>query len=339
MRFLYLLCFLTAQALQAQTSQLQTPEAQTAQVQTSHSDPAREQPAHGPPAPTDAVITINGFCADPAPPQPTPCETIITRAEFDQLTQALDPDMPPELRLKVAEAYARMLRMAAVAEQRGLDKTPAFAEELRYARLQLLSQDLTRTLHQDAENIPNAEIEAYYRANHASFEQATLARIFIPRSARGPSPSENGMLQLAADLRARAANGVDPDQLETEAYTAAGIPGTAPHTRMENVRRATLPPSHEMVMSLTPGEVSELISDPNGGHFIYKMISKETLSLQQAQPEIDKQLSDQRYREATRSFSTDVTFDDAYFATYATPHRHQRDRRDLLQLRGQGTSR
>jgi hypothetical protein len=136
------------------------------------------------------------------------------------------------------------------------------------------------------------------------------------------------MLQLAADLRARAAHGDDPDRLETEAYTAAGIPGTAPHTRMENVRRATLPPSHEMVMTLGPGEVSELISDPDGGHFVYKMLSKEILSLQQARPEIRNQLSEQRYREATRSFSGDVTFNDTYFASYATPHRHQRERRD-----------
>ena len=287
MRFPYLLCLLTAQVLHAQTPQVQIPQLQNSQVQTSPEQTSYADPAHAQPAPEDAVITINGFCADPAPPQPTPCQTIITRAQFDQLTQALDPGMPTELRLKVAEAYARMLRMAAIAEQRGLDKTPAFAEELRYARLQLLSQDLTRTLHQDAENIPDAQVETYYRDNQASFEQATLARIFIPRAAHGPNPSEDKMLQLAADLRARAAHGADPD----------------------------------------------------GGHFIYKMISKETLSLQQAQPEIHKQLSDQRYREATRSFSTDVTFNDTYFATYATPHRHQRDRRDLLQLRGQGTSR
>jgi hypothetical protein len=315
----YFVCLLTAQVLHAQTSQ----------VQTSHAQTSTEQPAHAQPAPEDAVITLNGFCAAPAPPQATPsCQTIITRTQFEQLTQALDPDMPPELRLKVAEAYARMLRMAAAAEQRGLDKTPAFAEELRYARLQLLSQDLTRALHQDAENIPDAEVEAYYRDNHASFEQATLARIFIPRAARGPNPSEDKMLQLAADLRARAAHGADPDQLETEAYTAAGIPGTAPHTRIESVRRATLPPSHEMVMTLAPGEVSELISDPDGGHFIYKMLSKDTLSLQQARPEIHKQLSEERYREATRSFSGDVTFNDAYFDSYSTPHRRQRARRD-----------
>ncbi len=297
-RFPYFLCLLATQAVHAQT------------------------------APETPVITISGFCENHTPPQPNPCQTVVTRAQFEHLTQALAPDMPPELRLKVAETYARIMRMAAAAESRGLDQTPAFAEELRYARLQLLSQDLTLVLHQDAETIPDAEVDAYYHDNQASFEQATLARIFIPRAARGQNPSDDKMLHLAEDLRARAARGADPDQLETDAYTAAGIPGTAPHTKMEYVHRATLPPSHEMVMTLAAGEVSELISDPAGGHFIYKMLSKQTLSLQAARPEIHKQLSDQHYLETTRRFSDDVTFNDTYFASYSTPHRHQRARRD-----------
>ncbi len=296
MRFPYFLCFLAARAVYAQV------------------------------APEAAVITIDGFCGDPVPRQGDPCQTVVTRAQFEQLTQALDPDMPAQLRLKVAEAYARMMRMAAVAEQRELDKTSGFAEEMRYARLQLLSQDLSRVLRQNAENISDADVEAYYRENRSSFEQASVARIFIPRTKRGKNRSEDEMLQIAADLRGRAARGADPDKLEIEAYTAAGIPGTAPHTIVPNVRRAMLPPSHEKVMSLSPGEVSELLSDPGGGHFIYKMVRKETLSLQEARPEIRKQLSEQRYREAMRRFSGDVAFNDAYFSSYATPHRHQRER-------------
>ena len=97
-------------------------------------------PAYGQvlqPGPEDAVMTINGFCSTPGHPG-DPCQTVVTRAQFEQLTEALQPGMPPDLRLKVANAYARMMRMAAVAEQRGLDKTPAFAEEMRYARIQLL---------------------------------------------------------------------------------------------------------------------------------------------------------------------------------------------------------
>jgi len=268
---------------------------------------------YGQGGPDAAVITLNSFCSH-TPRQGDPCQTVVTRAQFEKLTEALQPGMSSELRLKVANAYARMIKMAAAAEAQGLDKTPAFAEEMRYARLQLLSQDLARVLREAADKIPDAQIDAYYQKNRSSFEQATLARIFIPRARKAAIHSGDQMIQVAADLRARAARGADPDELEAQAYTAAGIPGTAPHTRLENVRRTTLPPTHEKVMDLGPGEVSEVLSDPDGGHFIYKMIGRTTLSLEEAQPEIRRQLAEERYRQAAGRFSADVVFNDAYFA-------------------------
>ena len=272
------------------------------------------------PGPDDAVITINGFCGAQGPQGADKCRTVVTRAQFESLAEALQPGMPPDLRLKVANAYAQMVRMAAAAEQRGLDKTPAFAEEMRYARIQLLSQDLGRALHDDAGNVTDAEIESYYAKNRASYEEATLARIFVPRAKRGAAPgaSEEEMSKVATDLRARAAGGGDPDALQTEAYSAAGIPGTAPNTRVANVRRAALPPTHEAAFDLQPGEVSEVLSDPGGGHFIYKMVSRTTLSLADATPEIHQQLAEQRYREAMQPFSVDVVLNDSYFAAATT---------------------
>ncbi|MGC2169789.1 MAG: hypothetical protein WA623_00220, partial [Candidatus Sulfotelmatobacter sp.] len=92
--------------------------------------------------PDDPVITVNDFCADAAQ-HGDACKTVITRAQFEKLTEALQPGMSLALRLRVANAYARNLRMSAAAEKRGLDKTPAFEEEMRFARMQLLAQDLT----------------------------------------------------------------------------------------------------------------------------------------------------------------------------------------------------
>ena len=272
------------------------------------------------PGPNDAVITINGFCSTHGGSGDS-CQTVVTREQFEKLTEALQPGMSPDLRLKVANAYAQMVRMAAVAEQRGLDKTPAFAQAMAYARLQLLSQDLGRALHADAANVSDSEIESYYEKNRASFEQATLARIFVPRAKRSAAPgtTEEEMSTVAADLRARAAGGADPDKLQTEAYSAAGIPGTAPNTRVANVRRATLPPSHEAAFDLQPGGVSEVLSDPEGGHFIYKMLSRSTLSFAEATPEIHQQLAEQRYREAMQPFSGDVVLNDSYFAAAGAP--------------------
>src|ERR1700722_1836057 len=107
--------------------------------------------------PNDPVITMNGFCAAASQPGAA-CQTVITRAQFEKLTEALQPGMSMPLRLNVANAYARNLKMSAAAEKRGLDKTPAFEEEMRYARMQLLSQDLNRALQADANNITNADL-------------------------------------------------------------------------------------------------------------------------------------------------------------------------------------
>ncbi len=249
---------------------------------------------------------------------------MITRAQFEKLAEALQPGMSLSLKLNVANAYARNLRMAAAAEKRGLDKTPAFEEEMRYARMQLLSQDLTRALQAEANNISDADLEEYYKKNESSYEQATLARIFVPRAKQSDAAhddhedaqakaDEEAMTKVAADLRARAVNGEDPDKLQIEAYTAAGIPRTNSDTKMEKVRRAALPPRHEAVMDLKPGEVSEVFSDPGGAHFIYKMISKQTLTLEEAKTEIRGAISSQRYRDSMKSFQGDVVFSDAYF--------------------------
>jgi hypothetical protein len=293
-------------------------------------------------APDDPVITVNDFCGEPAPPPGNGCKTVITRAQFEKLCEALQPGMSLSLRLNVANAYARNLRMAAAAEKLGLDKTPAFEEEMRYARMQLLSQDLSRALQADANNITDADLENYYKKNGASFKEATLARIFVPRTKEGGAAhgdgedaqtkaDEDAMTKVAADLRARAVQGEDPDKLQVEAYTEAGIPRTSSNTKMEKVRRDALPPQHEAVMDLKPGEVSEVFSDPGGAHFIYKMISKHTLTLDDAKTEIRTAISSQRYRDGMKSFQGDVVFSDAYFnppgKPVPEPQRNRRERR------------
>jgi hypothetical protein len=282
----------------------------------------------------DAIITIGGFCAEPAPGGP--CKTAITRAQFERLTEALQPGMPIALKLKVANSYARNLRMAAAAEKRGLDKTPAFEEEMRFARLQLLAQDLSRELQKDANNISEADLECYYRKNRDSFEEATLARIFVPRpnptagSRGGPDDSEQEMTIVASNVRERAVNGEDPDKLQREAYDRAGFEATTVDTTMKKVRRAMLPPQHEAVMDLRAGEVSQVFSDPSGAHFIYKVIDKQTLTLEEVKDEIHSTISKQRLQESMKSFEGDVVFSDAYFnpaAATATTQSNRREKR------------
>jgi parvulin-like peptidyl-prolyl isomerase len=342
MRFQYLVCLLLAGLAYGQAAPSATPPAATPSAST---DKAPEIKV----GPDDAVITLTGFCAD-ATQQGDACKTVISRAQFEKLAESLQPGMSPAIRRQLATAYSRILRMSTVAEKRGLDKQPKFEEKMNFARMQVLSGELSSALQEDAGKVTDGDIDDYYKKNEASYEQATFARIFVPRAKQIVNPvvrpkagtnvgakasatastnrlpteaqkkaSEEAMTKLAAGLRARAAKGEDPDTLQKEAYVAAGLPGNAPSTKMEKVRRTTLPANHQAVMDLKPGEVSEVISDPNSGHYIYKLVSKETLSVDTVKPEIRSTISSQRYRDSMQNFQGNVDLNDAYFGPTRNP--------------------
>ena len=342
MRFQYLVYLLLAGLAYGQAAPSATPPAATPSAAT---DKAPEIKV----GPDDAVITLKGFCAD-ATQQGDACKTVISRAQFEKLAESLQPGMSPAIRRQLATAYSRILRMSTVAEKRGLDKQPKFEEKMNYARMQVLSGELSSALQEEAGKVTDGDIDDYYKKNEASYEQATFARIFVPRAKQVVNPvvrpkagtnagakasatastnklpteaqkkaSEEAMTKLAAGLRARAAKGEDPDTLQKEAYVAAGLPGNAPSTKMEKVRRTTLPANHQAVMDLKPGEVSEVISDPNSGHYIYKLVSKETLSVDSVKPEIRSTISSQRYRDSMQNFQGNVDLNDAYFGPTRNP--------------------
>ncbi len=348
MRSQYLVCLLLAGLAYGQAAQPATPPAAGAKAESSASaapDKAPEVKV----GPDDPVITLKGFCAD-ATQQGDACKTVITRAQFEKLAEALQPGMSPVMRRQLATAYTRMLRMSTAAEKRGLDKDPKYDEMMQFARMQILSQQLNRALQEDSGKVSDADIEDYYKKNEASYELATLARIIVPRAkqiapsvaapktdekAGGKTPvkpaaaqppteeqrkaAAEAMTKLAADLHARAVKGEDFDKLQKEAYAAAGLPGNPPNTKMEKVRVTTLPANHHAVMDLKPGEVSEVISDPNSDHYIYKLVSKETLSLETVKTEIRGVISSQRYRDSMQGFQGNVDLNDAYFGPTRNP--------------------
>lgn len=302
-------------------------------------------------APDNPVITINDFCTGQSPAEHA-CKTVITRAQFEKLTEALEPGMPLPLRLKVADAYARNLRMSSEAEKRGIDKTPAFQEEMRYARIQLLSQDLNRQLQQEANAITDTDLWHYYKQHESEYEQATFARIFVPHArqsaprgdamgtdketqAKETQPDVDVMIKFADELRTRAANGEDPDKLQIEAYHEAGIERTTVNTKMDSVRRTSLPPQHTSVMELKLGEVSQVFSDPEGAHFIYKMLNKETLTLEDAKMEIRATIAKEKYRNSMKDFEGNTVFSDAYFNPPGKTHSTTQPRERRAKTPGQ----
>ncbi|MGB9205911.1 MAG: peptidylprolyl isomerase [Terriglobales bacterium] len=343
MRFQYLACLLLAGLAYGQAAP-PAPPAAGAKTEPSASAVADKTPEINA-GPDDPVITLKGVCVD-STQQGDACKTVITRAQFEKIGEAMQPGMPPAMRRNLANSYARALKMSAEAEKRGLAKGPKFDEKMSLARISILSQELNGALREDSNKVSDVDLEDYYKKNTSSYEQATFARIFVPRVKQippsvvtpktGATPgtktsashaptaaqqkdAEEAMTKVADDLRARAVKGEDPDKLQKEAYAAAGLMGNAPSTKMEKVRGATLPLNHRAVMDLKPGEVSEVISDPNGPHYIYKLVSKETLALDAVKPEIRNLISSQRYRDSLQGFQSDIDLNDAYFGPSRNP--------------------
>jgi hypothetical protein len=296
-------------------------------------------------APTDPVITLKGFCDDPAK-QGDACRTVITREQFEKVVDALQPGMPQPMRRQLATNYARALMMSTVAATKGLDKTPHFDQMMYFARMQILSQALNRNLQEEAGKISDSDLEKYYNDHQRDYEQATVLRLFVPHSKQvtAPPPTVNkagvkltekekqaamearekageaAMKKLADSLQPRAAKGEDFDKLEKEAYLAAGLKQTPPPTKMDKVRRNQLPQAHSAAFDLKAGEVSPLFSDP-GGHTIYKMVSKQTLALDAVKTEIHNTMAGKRYSEAMQAYQSGANMDlsEAYFGPARNP--------------------
>lgn len=283
------------------------------------------------------VMTIKGLCpkdpANPAQVSAVDCKTVITRADFEKIARAIQPSMSPVVKKQLLNTYPRLLTMSREAEARGLDKEEYFQQMFEYARMQILTQQLTRRIQDEAAKVPEESIADYYKKNPDNFRQYTLLKIYIPRMKQSPPPPEKlspeaeqereknaelDMTKLAESIRARASAGESFEALQREAYQTAGLKSTAPNASMGKLRHNGLPPGHDAAFALKPGEVSQVISDA-GGYYIYKMVSTDMETLAEAHDEIRNLLKAQKIRQTMEQiqgpFSTETN--DDYFGITA----------------------
>ena len=243
-------------------------------------------------SPTAAVITIEGFCDGKVPATPSAeCKTVITRADFEKLVDAFDPKMAVARRRQLADAYARMLVMSGMAEQRGIQNTPEAQQILQFTHKQALMQLLGREMQKEAANVPPEVTEKYYNEHAQQYEQASFQRIFIPKTpASGETPPDQTTLEAEGQkIRAAAAAGGDFEKLQKQAYDDIGLKTPPPPTAAGTQRSESLPPSQSKVFDLQPGQISEVMDEP-GGLYIFKLDSKNKLTLAEAIPEINRSL-------------------------------------------------
>jgi hypothetical protein len=365
MRKSWLLCVLLGTLAWGQAQ----PEAAPVQPSAAPASPAAASPAQAPgaaktPAPpaevpeNAVVLTIKGVC--PAAPKtvaatkpagkatapakkPADCKTEITRAQFEKIASGLSPNVTPQLKRQLEQALPRFMAMSEAAKAKGLEKSPRVVETLKIAKMQILTTELQRTVQEEADKVPAADIADYYKKNPEAYEQFSLERLFIPRNkqeqveekdeAKEPAKlteeqqkakeaedkakrekGEQELNKLADSLRERAVAGEDFAKLQKEAFEASGTKVDNPTVTLPKVRRTGLPPAHAAVFDLKAGEVSAVISD-NGGHYIYKVVSKEVLPLEQVQEEIHNKLKSERTKEMMDKYTNSFQAipNEAYF--------------------------
>jgi peptidyl-prolyl cis-trans isomerase C len=283
-----------------------------------------------------AVITIKGLCSTAASKaasskaagssavaKPKTCETIVTRKQLELLFDAVSPNLPPAQRRMLAQRYAELLIMANGAAKAGVEKDPKVKEQIRLSRLQVLATSYSRQVQQREAEVPQSDIEKYYRENSAKYEQAKLLRIYVPmvQKEEGKSPDAAATKALAEMLQQRAAAGEDFDKLQKEAFAAAENKGTPPPVDMGERRRGTLPPKQaDTVFGLKAGEVSPPLEETSG-FYIYKVVSKDEVPLDKVHDEIKTMLGRERFREAMEKVRNAVkpTYNEAYFETGTPP--------------------
>ena len=287
-------------------------------------------------APDAAVITIQGLCEKPGGSSATPadCRTVITRAEFEKVMNAVQPNMPAAAKKQFANRYVAALYLAEKAHELGLDQGPGFDEKMYLARLQILASLGGERVHQDAAKVTDGEVETYYHEHIADYKTISYDYLRIPKqkqldpaSEKPNDPdlqkkreaSETEMKAEADKLRARAAAGEDFAKLQQEAYDFGGYTqNKASNPRVDKARKDRIPPAEVSIFGLKVGDVSQVFSGPSG-FVVYKVEAIEEVPVASVHDEISRKLASDREKGAIESLQNSTKLDDAYFATPAPP--------------------
>ena len=186
MRYAFVCLLLTAMAWGQATSPPPPPAQQPGAAPSAAANPAASKEGDAAKvAPDAAVITIAGLCdhppAEKAAADPN-CKTVITRAEFERILDAVQPNMPAPRRRQFAMRYSMALVMAGQAHEMGLDQGPKFEDRMKLMRIQVLSQEFNQAQQEKAGQVSDQDIADYYKNHAPDFEEANLQRIFVPRA-------------------------------------------------------------------------------------------------------------------------------------------------------------
>lgn len=263
--------------------------------------------------PDDMVILIPGAChTEPLEFATRDCIRGVTRHEFEDLVAAVKPDATPEFRQRLAESLGQIIVLSNEAKKRGIVKDPEVQQLVRFQQLQILANLLvSQSLKQEAAQVSDADIQAYYHQHISDYESAELVRLEIP--AKGGANADDDM-RFAETIHARCGN-EDPAKLQTEADARVGRP-VAPPADLKNQSRDMFTAAQQSVFDLKPGQCSEVIRQ-NGGFLLYKMVATTVTPLPRVRDAIANALQRARTKTELDELRKQnvISLNQKYFAT------------------------
>jgi parvulin-like peptidyl-prolyl isomerase len=246
------------------------------------------------------------------------CDTVVTRSQFENLMNAINPASRPEKRRRFAQDYPETVLYAEQARQLNLDKTPEFQELVKYRTLDALAQIYKHYMQEMAAETSDAAVAKFYKEHPERFEQFALKRIFVPKDklhdeahpATDVAAEEAQMKKVAEQIRQEIAAGGDFDALQDKAYKAAGDNESALETDLgDKWTRDNLPPGYlKVVETMKPGQVAEpvLFGD---GWYIFKLISTRMIPLNEAKPQMESLIINDLAKSLKKSIRPELNSD------------------------------
>jgi PPIC-type PPIASE domain len=254
------------------------------------------------------------------------CTKVMTREEFEKMLESFHPQgpVPAGAKQNLARAYVEWEVMENAALKDKLQDDPDFEETMRVLRLRVLADLYRRHLDDQLRHAPDSDLQAYYQAHIAKFEEVHVHRIVIPKvnpSAPKDETYTSKTEGVANEIHDRLVKGDDPDTVLKDAYAKLGITSPTVNTDLGVRRRGALGAQADtVVFALKSGEVSPVQTEP-AGLVIYKVDSKETLPLDKVKDEVSrdyaKETLDAKMKEI--SDSADPDYNTKYFGPMVPP--------------------
>ncbi len=265
------------------------------------------------------VITLKGGCEPIGNLAPAKdCISSVTRAQFEKLTNALQPGMPSDTKRTFANNYSKLLVYADAARALHLENSTDVQLIMQFVSNQVLAEALRRHYAEEYAHPTDQQIQDYYDRNKAKYTEATLQRIIVPHHpfSGDKASAEQTEEQAAAEkIRQQWIVGGDPVKLQQDAYQVAGVTGAGtPDVNMGARSPGSLPVNQDSVFQLKAGEVSQVYNDA-AASYIYKTVAVREIPLSEVKDSIVKTLQQQLLQDKLEEIGKSATpvINEGYF--------------------------